>query len=321
MGRLCIILTPTPSNKQMKKIFTIIGNCQSLGIAQLLRSNKVFENSYEYVFIKSIHEFEIEELEELYKKIIPKLDLVIIQPIDRNYKNHVKYSTFEILSSVNIRCKKILFPSLYFSLYQPNLQYIYHEKIQSGILHIPSDYHDNCLIKIFIDKEDDKLRNYVDKYEYLINSETYFGEKLLMDLLESNICELKKRESFYHKYIPKNIECSIINSSEIISRFYNKQLLFYSVNHPTKFLLKLICNEILKILKIDEENYPDNLDPLYVNVIPIFKSLNQILDFDVEKYYKLMLNNKELSLEELVKAYIDVYREIDKQVLIDCVTR
>ena len=101
----------------MTKYFTIIGNCQARSLCEFLLSNKDFTETYQYIQINDIFRMNEDELSELYMDVLPKLDLIIIQPISENYRNNYKYSTKSILNSVKYNCYKIMFPSLYFDLY------------------------------------------------------------------------------------------------------------------------------------------------------------------------------------------------------------
>ena len=142
------------------KNFTVIGNCQARSLTEFLLSNNDFKNEYKYIQINDIFRMNEEELDELYLNILPILDLIIIQPISENYRNNYKYSTKSILNTVNITCKKILFPSLYFDFYHPFISYIYDNNKSSWKLGNPFDYHDKNIVNLYINNYDNILTKY-----------------------------------------------------------------------------------------------------------------------------------------------------------------
>jgi hypothetical protein len=73
---------------------------------------------------------------------------------------------------------------------------------------------------------------------------------ILLDKYNDNIKNYKTYENVY-----------IISTYEFIKNNYKDKLLFYSMNHPTKYVLQYISEEIIKHLEIiNTINY--NIDPL-----------------------------------------------------------
>jgi len=89
-----------------------------------------------------------------------------------------------------------------------------------------------------------------------------------------------------NKYTTNNTNCNIIIASTFIKDNYKKKLLFYSVNHPTKYLLHYISIEILKKLGINYNLINPNIDPLYSNERCIlYKCIENVIEFDIN-YHK-----------------------------------
>jgi hypothetical protein len=291
-----------------KKTFTIIGNCQISLISYLL-SNKSFMETYDYISIFEVHIVNQSDIDYIYK-ILNDIDLLIIQPINNNYKNIENFGTYNIISKTKPSCKIILFPSLHLKFYYPFSSYIINKKTHE-LLQTPTHYHDINLLNLCkIHKSFDTI---IDEFKKLIYDESYKDISFVNDIANSSIDELIKREHLYSSFIPedrKNIT-SIIISSDFIINNYKKQLLFYSMNHPSKHLFHYICNQMLKILDIPLEPYPESIDPLLYAEVPIlYRFLEKIVDFDISKI-PVILCNKIVSIEEYVRIYYEVYSKLD----------
>ena len=76
----------------MKKM-SIIGNCQAHALSKFLVSNNIFDKMYEYIEVKPIYLMNENELNCFYTYTLLELDLIIIQPINEDFNNNIKYST------------------------------------------------------------------------------------------------------------------------------------------------------------------------------------------------------------------------------------
>ena len=148
--------------------YTIIGNCQAYALHLYLDNNIVFKNKYNYIHVEPVHSITECDILKLYNSILPELDLILIQPINNNYRNDVRLSTNNILNNVNNQCIKILFPSCYFAFYQPFLQYIMDISFENTILNKPCDYHDTNLIKLFVDNPNNEIQTHYENYKNIL---------------------------------------------------------------------------------------------------------------------------------------------------------
>src|SRR5271154_5860247 len=103
-------------NKKIK--MTYFGNCQLVSIKEFLKTNKEFDNNYEFIDVKLVHTMTDTDLDYFFN-ILPSIRVLLIQPINDNYKNNHKYSTTHVLKNVHPECTTILLPNLYFSGYLP----------------------------------------------------------------------------------------------------------------------------------------------------------------------------------------------------------
>jgi hypothetical protein len=299
----------------MTKYFTVIGNCQARSLSEFLLSNIDFTNIYEYIQINDIFRMNEDELNDLYLNILPKLDLIIIQPISENYRNNYKYSTKSILENVNNNCKKIMFPSLYFDYYHPFLCYIYDTNDPSWKLGDPYDYHDKNIIKCYVSNYDklDLLDYMLTEYKKTLFDENILDNNFFINKLNKNIESLKERENKYINYCTKDTK--IIKSSSYILNNYKKNLLFYTINHPTKYLFYYISDTILSLLNISLFEYPENIDPLKALILPVYKCLQKYVDFNIDYYLNFRHYHIILEDKDTIQKYLDAYKKINIKLL------
>ncbi len=282
----------------------IIGNCQTESLTNFLFSNNNFKNIYEYIEVKPIYLMNENELNYFYTYTLIELDLIIIQPINEDFNGNIKYSTKTILNNTKNDCISILIPSLYFDFYHPYLCYLNgeHGKIQD-----PIDYHDKILIKLYLANKELSNEAIIEKYMNIFNNEIFINNSMCNDNLKLALDNIEDRENNFKDYIVNNTKC--IYSYDFIKNNYQQKLLFYSVNHPSKYLLSYLSDEILKYLKIPFEDYPNNLDPFNILIIPIYNCLKSVLNFNITQYND-MCNDK-----ELYNKYINIYRTISDNIL------
>jgi hypothetical protein len=299
----------------MSKNFTIIGNCQARSLSEFLLSNNDFNKIYKYIQINDIFRMDEDELNYLYLNILPILDLIIIQPISEKYRNNYKYSTKSILNNVNTNCKKIMFPSLYFDYYHPFICYIYDNDNPSWKLSTPYDYHDKNIINFYINHHNNENISNIILNEYKKNllDINILDEDYFINKLNNNINNLKDREKIYMNYCTK--DTIIIYSSFYIQDNYKKNLLFYTNNHPTKYLFYYISDKILSILNVSLYEYPTHIDPLKALIMPIYKCIQKYVDFDIDYYLNFRHYDYILEDEDVILKYINSYKEVDKEML------
>lgn len=287
----------------MKKI-AIIGNCQTEALATFLFSNNIFKNIYEYIEVKPIYLMNENELNYFYTYTLLELDLIIIQPINEDFNGNIKYSTKTILNNTKNDCISILIPSLYFDFYHPYLCYLNGDncKIQE-----PIDYHDKILIKLYLAYKESSNEEIIEKYMNIFNNEIFINISMCNNNLKLALENIEDRENNFKDYIVNNTKC--IYSFDFIKNNYEKYLLFYSVNHPSKYLLSYLSDEILKYLNIPSEEYHNNIDPFNNLIIPIYNCLKNILNFNITQYNNMIYD------KELYNKYINVYRNISDNIL------
>ncbi|ATZ80334.1 hypothetical protein BMW23_0276 [Bodo saltans virus] len=256
------------------------GNCQTNALCEIFSHIA----NYKFIRIPPVHKLKTEDIQYIYT-ILPTLDILIIQNISDNYKNNYKLSTKSIVSYTNKNCKIIYIPVCYFDFYYPNLIFL-----DSNDTSLQEHYHDKYLLKLYFNNDDDIINKYL-KY---INDKTVYSTNYLLHKAYSSICEMKKRE---------NEKRHDIKISNFIENNFRKYLLFYTNNHPTKYLLNYICEQLCEILNIPYRE--QNIDPMDNKIIPIQMSLQNVVDFNIRNYVPIL--NNTCDYRNIANYLVDLY--------------
>ena len=292
------------ASKLLKKKYSLIGNCQCIHLNTFLKTNSHFMSEYSYIDIKPIYLSNKNEIDLINDLVLPQLDLLIIQPVKDNFKNYYKYSSKYILTKINKNCKVIMFPSLYFKGYFPNV-------FNYDIEHINISVHDKNLIKIFKMTEDKK--SFLKKCEDIINSDDFYNKIEVINNIKGSLFILRIKEE---KAKLKYDSVHFIKVSDYIESHFQKALLFYSLNHCSKHIYRFLSDKILEYLKITKMSYDINLDPqknaenmiLYNSVK---KQINPNIEDDILAQRGIITNN----LREYLEFHYDKYSQIKSYML------
>ena len=211
-----------------------------------------------------------------------------------------------------------MFPSLFFDFYHPYTCYIYDSNNPSWKLGNPFDYHDKNIIELYINNINNNhindLNNFLlAKYKKKLFNENILDNDYFTNKLNTTINNLNDRENKYINYCTK--DTTIIKSSKFILENYRKQLLFYTINHPTKYLFYYISDKILSTLNISISDYPENIDPLKALIIPLYKCIEKYVDFNIDYYLNYRHFHIILEDDDIIQKYIDSYNQIDINIL------
>jgi hypothetical protein len=303
----------------MKKCL-IYGNCQA-GIIHKAFLQTDLVNFYDTTYIICHHN----KFNNIDFIDISQFDLIITMPI---YEHIFYKSTSNMLSKKRNDCIVIIFPSLYFDFYFPNLTYLKIKKDESGDvdqLLSPNVFHDQNLLNIYKNYGNNE-KILIEKYKDIVFSPDFYSKDHYTEKYNKSIDNLKKRllRSFdlYKAFEPIHF----IDVIDFIENNYRKDLLFYSNPHPKyEYVIKIICEEILSIIKKEDIKIPQNLPPSasdgnqgYSFKLPLYYSISSLVDFDVKKYMLPILKNTVTAIEDYVKIHIDVYRQECNQKYFSC---
>lgn len=282
------------------------GNCQPEAIMSVLNlDNSIYYTSYISCFGTNLNENE-------FLKYILQSDIIITQHISDDYRNKHYLSTSFICNNAKKTTKIILFNSLHFDFYYVDLKYL---KIKGDTdLFKPSGvhYHYTSIVECYNNKY--SAETYINNY---INNENLKTKEELDEMANKSLNELNKRY-----YDMKNIfnaeNIYVIQINDFIDKNYKNILLFYSMNHPTKFLLQYICEIIINITKLKNSiNY--NIDPLDYEKGIIYKCIQKNVNFNISDCnYNV---NNENNIYKIVNNYYRMYSNYNINIttnFIDC---
>ena len=278
------------------KTILFYGNCQLDAINHTL---SLPGENYEKIYIPC---WTTEYNKEAFIDIIKKCDIIITQPINDNYRDVDYLSTNFIINNSNDNCKIIICDSCYFNFYYFDLTYKF---FNNDVLHSPSDYHYNHMIECY--NNNFSIDYYI---EHFVNNENLKSSEELESIVENSLNELLKRYNNNKElYNQKNI--IFIKTYEFIKNNYKDKLLFYSMNHPAKYLIQYICEEIIKNLQIQNTvNYDiDILNNQCQPLCILYKCIQKNVNFDISSC-KPFLNNK-TDNKEITEIYYETYKEIN----------
>lgn len=267
------------------------GNCQLFAILKTLN----LSNNYNIFHVEC---WKQDINRENFTDIINKCDVIITQSINDNYRDVEYLSTFYIKQNKKPECKLILFDSCYFNFYYFDLTY---KMFNDSILSKPIDYHYNKMIECYVNGQSPEY--YIDNF---VNNFHLKSSEELELIAQDSLNELKNRHiNNTEKYTGDNVY--FISTYEYIKLNYKNKLLFYSMNHPTKYVIQHICEKIIDILQIQNTiNY--NIDILNNTKCILYKCISKNINFDINKHNVLTSNYTDI--HKITHLYYDTYKEI-----------
>jgi len=160
-------------------------------------------------------------------------------------------------------------------------------------------------------KNNGSIENYITNY---VNNINLISKEELLNNAKNSINELKNRTKIVEsKVTGKNI--FVICIADFIEKNYKDKLLFYSMNHPTKYMIQYVCENIVKILNIKRLcNIDYNLELLTQHKCILYKCIKPLVNFDISKK-KLQFSNKQISISSLTKLYHKTYSKLDLKLI------
>ena len=280
-----------------KKKICLSGNCVTAVIPEFLNSNRDFKNRYEVVLSKPVFMVQEDDV-DLIKQQVSECDVFITQPIGGGRYKELGIDTESLIKLMKKDAKMIIMPVPYFTGYFPE-QFYLHDKTGASIGEYkeipqsPSPYHNKIIFKGFVDNlsEEEVLKK--------LYSLDNFNAGIPTKAVRASITELKRREAY-----------TDFGIADFIEKKYKKHKLFYSINHPTNYLLNYMCEVMLKKLGIKKRLLKKRLIPklkreqLDFIITPIIPSVAKEL-----KLEKNVMSNNSKYTPEYISACYKYYRE------------
>jgi predicted DNA-binding protein YlxM (UPF0122 family) len=238
---------------------------------------------------------------EEFTNIIKNSDIIITQPVEDNYRNTDYLSSSYVVNNSKNTCKILFFNNCHFDFYYFDLTY---KKWNDTFLDKPNIYHYNKMIECY--NNNLSANYYVNKYVNNLGLKTSTELEMIS---ENSLHELQKRyTNMLNTYNNKNTY--FIPIHDFIQNNYKNKLLFYSMNHPSKYLIQHICKQIVDTLQIESTiNY--NIDFFGNTKCILYKCIQKHVRFNVDEHLPLLLNNS--NVYEITKMYYNEYKKIEKR--------
>ena len=267
------------------------GNCQTFAVLKTLNLN----NTYNIFHIECLKE-NIDK--QYFTDVINKCDIIITQPINDNYRDVDYLSTSYIIKHKKSNCTLIIFDSCYFDFYYFDLTY---KMFNNDVLHKPIDYHYNKMIECYTNNK--SIEYYI---THVVNNLDLKSSEELDTIAQHSLEELyNKHKNNAEKY--NNEHIYLIGTYEYIKNNYKDKLLFYSMNHPTNYVIQFICEKITTILNI-QNTIDYNIDILNNTKCILYKCISKNVNFNINNHTPLTLGITDVI--KTTQLYYATYKEI-----------
>ena len=265
------------------------GNCQTFALMKIM-------NIQPPHIVKNIECFSTNMTKPEFNMVIKNCDVIISQLISNNYRDLEYLSTEYIIQHCDSNCKIIMFDSCYFNFYYFDLTY---KTVSNKLIRKPSDYHYNGLIEYYTNGL--SCEQYI---KNVVNNSVFKTPSELDEIASNSIFELRRRFNLMNEDYLKNKNIQVISCVDYIQNNFKDKLLFYSMNHPTKYVIQNIAEQILVILNIPNSMLYD-LDILDQTKCIIYKCIQNVVNFNIDecKSKTHHFNNS----TDIVKLYYDTY--------------
>lgn len=266
------------------------GNCQTKAIMETLNLNKK-----QYVVYQiNCHETNVDE--PTFLKYIKMSDVIVTQPISDNYRGKPYLTTSFIIQNSRPDTRIIMFDSCYFNFY-------HFDSIHKEILPLQFHYHYKTIFHSIVNNISSH-----DHFMSIVNNYDFKSTEELDNIANESLDEIKRRSNESSgKYKAPNV--CIISIHDFVKLNYKEKLLFYTVNHPSKYVFHYISEEIINHLQIENTiNY--DIDPLNCIKTIIYKCVQKNVNFDISNY-----NPNDHDAFTMVNWFWKAYSNIDVNVL------
>lgn len=271
----------------MKVNVLFYGGCQADAVLQVLNLNDTYNTFWIRCKRTNLDK-------ESFTKIISECDIIITQPIKDDYRGVDYLSTSYIIQHKKPECKVIIFDSCYFNFYYfdtfhddefiPTMAYQYKTMIECFKNGHSAEYY---------------INNFVNNFDLKTSEE-------LETIAEDNLEELNRRYKRSKALYEQN-NVYPITIYDYIKQNYRDKLLFYTVDHPSKYVLQSISEKIIDILQIPNTvNY--NIDPFQRVKCIIYNCISKNVSFDITSY-KPKIRDIE-NTTQIVQMYYETFKTI-----------
>ena len=273
---------------KQKKRFTSFGNCQAHPIAQILMFDEQFNRHFEYVpFKKPAYMLTADDQNYVFD-LVSSVDMFLHQNVGEAFGK--MFSSDNLRGITKPNCQLISFPSIYFSGYTPEINYL---RFIGGAINSFSDYHDINVLSYFVKNPVTCLQNSLAQYQ----ADDYYSPDEVLDNAANTLLNLKEREQ----------DCTI-KVGGFIQQHWRDKRLFFSMNHPSNEVLNEVVKQVSEQLTLPKPEAYCGAEMLGDTHLPIYHSVQKLMNFEDQPSIKVRKN--EMDLAEYFKRNINTYEGI-----------
>jgi hypothetical protein len=240
---------------------------------------------------------ETELLEEQFLQLIENQDVIVTVPINKEYRNKTYLSTEYILRNKKKDAKVMIFVSLHSHYYYFDYGHIFDEGIH---IKQPHHLHFRSLFNFY--KQGKTEKQFIE--ECVLNKD-FKSYQQLEDLANKDTAELFGRQNSLIELQARHENIIIIDAAKFIKDNYKKYQMFYSLNHPSNYLLYFIAEEILKELNLPID-LVNRAAKAFDDKFLLYECQQKYFDFNIHERavdYTALCNNYNITTLEQATCY------------------
>lgn len=275
-----------------KKMVVINANCYGPHIKNYLKCNSEFNDNFYFYPVPTIHQNKEKNIDE---HIIKNCDIFLHQDV-RADNSFYKLSDDYLIPRLSEKAMSITIPNLvgYGKIFF--IQSMSHNKYNRAWPNTPFGLFPHgdaiidtlCMENVSLDYIVSRCRN-----------AKYFTKSELEDNLNSTYIKFKQRENMWDIKILDYIMC-----------FYREKKVFYDVVHPSNFIIRKICEDILKLLGINSK-LPLIGQGLNSFEVPLYPEVKDLLGLEwggedeiIREKSVYKLRDCDMDMEEYIREYV-----------------
>jgi hypothetical protein len=268
----------------MKK-YAIIANCQGGPLQELLKGSKEFSSQYENVPLPSIQNWAQPQY-ELFWETIADLDLVIAQPLlSPRYAN----ARIESLREHIDPDKLLVISNIFFEGYYPTVIHMRNVNFQKYNVPIAQ-----CGLILGMYMSSVKLPDALPLLKKFMQTKI----NSLGDVASASIQKLSNRERTYQVDI---------RVGGWVRKHFRERRMMHSLNHPSNFTLRHLCNSLLRKLGIQPESNSKREELLGDVSFPIFPNVADALNLNFNSKPSYTVVGKTMNVREYIEFLYNFY--------------
>ena len=268
------------------KTILFYGNCQLGALRDIIKKSE-----FKMSFI-ACHSTRLDENRFLSK--IQDADIIITQPISDNYREKPHLSTKYLVENVKPCTKIIVFPSMRGDFYYPDIK----RTIDTNGNDLGGHYRNLINYYISGNTSDEFIRDVVNNIDFMTEEEINNYADYVIKSMVTKENEILERFS----------EISLIRVSDYIKENWRETLLFFTVNHATKFIYHFLAEELKKKLTDDNIKINYKREPQYGEASIIYSCLSKVLKFDIQDVSVWDKYNCK-GTDEIVNLWFEIYNK------------